>query len=120
MQLKPVIWVRSSLADLKKFPGPAQRRLGFALKFAQAGEKHADAKPLKGFGGATVLEIVEDFDGNAYRAVYTVRFEEAVYVLPAFQKKSKCGISTPKREKSLIEERFQRAKEMHLARTENK
>ena len=71
---------------------------------------------MKGFGGATVLEIVEDFDGNTYRAVYTVRFEEAVYVLHAFQKKSKSGISTPKREKNRIEERLQRANEMHLAK----
>ncbi len=75
---------------------------------------------MKGFGGATVLEIVENFDGNTYRAVYTVRFEEAVYVFHAFQKKSKSGISTPRREISLIEERLERAKEMHLARVGNK
>jgi phage-related protein len=100
----------------EKIPKPAQHRIGFALKFAQAGEKHADAKPLKGFGGAGVLEIVEDFAGDAYRAVYTVKFEEAIYVLHAFQKKSKSGISTPKREMDLIAERLKRAKEMHLRR----
>ncbi len=116
MRLKPIIWVRSSLDDLKRFPKEVQRHLGFALKSAQAGEKHPDAKPLRGFGGAGVLEIVEDFDGDAYRAVYTVKFEEAIYVLHAFQKKSKSGISTPKRAIDLIAERFKRAKEMHLWR----
>ena len=116
MRLKPIIWMRSSLADLKRFPKGAQHRIGFALKFAQAGEKHANAKPLKGFGGTGVLEIVEDFAGDAYRAVYTIKFEEAIYVLHAFQKKSKSGISTPKREMDLIGERLKRAVEMHLWR----
>src|ERR1700683_5281615 len=76
MRLKPIIWMRGSLAGLRRFPKPAQHRIGFALKFAQAGEKHADAKPLKGFGGAGVLEIVEDFAGDAYRAVYTVKLKK--------------------------------------------
>lgn len=114
MPLKPLIWVGSSLEDLKKFPKPAQRHLGFALKSAQVGEKDPQAKPLKGFGGASVLEIVEDFDGDTYRAVYTVKFRDAVYVLHAFQKKSKSGISTPRREINLITERLNRAKEIHF------
>jgi phage-related protein len=94
--LKPLVWVRSSKDDLKKFPRTAQSHLGFALKVAQSGGKHPDAKPMKGFGGASVIEIVEDYDSDTYRAVYTVKFAEAIYVLHAFQKKSKSGIATPK------------------------
>ncbi|MEO0805194.1 MAG: type II toxin-antitoxin system RelE/ParE family toxin, partial [Cyanobacteria bacterium J06643_4] len=90
--LKAVEWVGSSLDDLREFPEEVQRLVGFALYLAQQGEKHPDAKPLKGFKGAGVLEVVESFDGNAYRAVYTVKFEGVVYVLHAFQKKSKSGI----------------------------
>jgi phage-related protein len=111
--LKPLVWVRSSKDDLKRFPRTAQSHLGFALKVAQSGGKHPDAKPMKGFGGAGVIEIVEDYDGSAYRAVYTVKFVEAIYVLHAFQKKSKSGIATPKHDLDLIEERFKRAKELH-------
>ena len=114
--LKPLVWVRSSKDDLKKFPRIAQSHLGFALKVAQSGGKHPDAKPMKGFGGASVIEIVEDYDGDTYRAVYTVKFAEAIYVLHAFQKKSKSGIATPKREIDLIEQRLRRAKELHALR----
>ena len=71
---------------------------------------------MRGFSGASVIEIVEDFDGNTYRAVYTVKFVEAIYVLHAFQKKSKSGIATPKHDLDLIEERFKRAKELHALR----
>jgi phage-related protein len=78
---------------------------------AQLGRKAPYAKPLKGFGGAGVLEVVDDFDGDTYRAVYTVRFAGAVYVLHAFQKKSRRGIATPRQEIRLIEERLQRARE---------
>ena len=85
--------------------------MGFALHFAQAGGKHADAKPLKGFVGADVLEIVEDHDGDSYRAVYTVRFAGAIYVLHAFQKKSKGGIKTPAKEIELVKKRLKRAEE---------
>jgi phage-related protein len=85
--------------------------MGFALYRSQLGKKHPDAKPLKGFKGAGVLEIVEDFDGDTYRAIYTVKFEGIVYVLHAFQKKSKHGISTPKQDIDLIEARLKRAKE---------
>ncbi len=110
---KPIIWVRSSKEDLKRFPETARKHIGFALKAAQFGEKHEDAKPLKGFHGASVVEIVENFDGDTYRAVYTVKFAEAVYVLHAFQKKSKHGNATPRHDLTLIEERLKRARELH-------
>lgn len=80
---------------------------GYALHLAQAGGKHLQAKPLRGFGSAGVLEVVEDWRGNAYRAVYTVRFEERVFVLHIFQKKSKTGIETPKPDRDLIRNRLQ-------------
>lgn len=85
--------------------------MGHALHMAQAGEKSEKAKPLRGFGGAGVLEVVDSFDGNAYRTVYTVKFAEAVYVLHAFQKKSKSGIATPKLEVDLIRTRLVAAQE---------
>ncbi len=85
--------------------------MGFALHLAQAGGKHVDTKPLRGFGGGRVLEIVEEHAGDTYRGVYTVRFEAAVYVLHAFQKKSKRGIETAKRDIDLIKERLKRAGE---------
>jgi phage-related protein len=109
--LKPVEWISSSRNDLRKFPQEVQQMMGFALFRAQLGKKHPDAKPLKGFKGSSVLEIVEDYDGDTYRAVYTVKFEEIVYVLHAFQKKSKRGIATPKQDIDLIETRLKRAKE---------
>ena len=108
--LKPIEWISSSRNDLRKFPEEVQQMVGFALYRAQLGKKHPDAKPLKGFNGAGVLEIVEDFDGDTYRAVYTVKFEEIIYVLHAFQKKSKRGITTPKKDIDLIEARLNRAK----------
>jgi phage-related protein len=88
------------------------------LYLAQTGEKHPDAKPLRGFGGAGVLEVVEDFDGDTYRAVYTVRFADAVYVLHVFQKKSKHGIATPRRDLELIRTRLQRVEREHRRRNE--
>lgn len=106
---KHLFWIGSSLDDLKEFPDEAMREVGYALHCAQNGGKHLKAKPLKGYSGASVLEIVEDEDGNTYRAVYTVKFSLAVYVLHAFQKKSKKGIATPKREIALIDERLKRA-----------
>ena len=93
--LKPVEWVGSSKEDLKKFPAAVQDQVGFALYQAQVGLKHRAAKSLKGLG-ANILEIVSRQDGDAYRAVYTVRFKAAIYVLHAFQKKAKRGIATPK------------------------
>jgi len=108
---KPVRWVGSSKEDLRGFPEDVRRRVGGGLWETQIGGKAPYAKPLKGFGGAGVLEIVDDFDGDTFRAVYTVRFAEVVYVLHAFQKKSKRGIATPKAELELIEQRLKRARE---------
>ena len=110
-QDRPLFWIGSALDDLREFPDDVKRIMGFALRRAQDGGKHVDAKPLKGFGGAGVLEIVEDDDGNTYRGVYTVKFSGAVYVLHAFQKKSTKGISTPKREIDTIKERLKCAEE---------
>jgi phage-related protein len=118
--LKPVEWISSSRDDLREFPEDVQQMMGFALYRAQLGKKHPDAKPLKGFKGSGVLEIVEDFDGDTYRAIYTVKFEGIVYVLHAFQKKSKHGIATPKQDIDLIESRLKRAKEHYELYLEQK
>ena len=109
--MKPVLWVGSSQDDLRGFPVPVRKDIGLALYYAQMGDKHASAKPLKGFGGSGVLEVVENHDGDTYRAVYTVRFHDAVYVLHAFKKKSKRGIATPKQDIELIKERLRRAED---------
>ena len=111
--LKPLFWIGSTRNDLKAFPRDVRQVLGFALYMAQGGSKHPDAKPLKGFGGAGVLEIVENSGGGAFRAVYTVKLKAAVYALHAFQKKSKKGTATPRHELSLIRERLERAREHH-------
>jgi phage-related protein len=110
-QPKPVRWVGSSKDDLSAFPQEVRRRVGGALWDAQLGLKAPFAKPLRGFGGGGVLEVVDDYDGDTYRAVYTVRFAGAVYMLHAFKKKSKRGIATPKAELDLIKQRFKRARE---------
>src|SRR6266700_985546 len=108
---KPVRWVGSSKEDLSDFPDAVRRRIGGALWEAQVGRKARYAKPLKGFGDAGVLEIVDDFDGDTFRAVYTVRFAKAVYVLHAFQKEAKRGVATPKADLDLIGRRLKRARE---------
>jgi len=108
---KPVRWLGSSKEDLSSFPRLVRQRVGGALWKAQIGRKAVYAKPLKGFAGAGVLEVVVDFDGDAFRAAYTVRFAEAVYVLHAFQKKSKRGIATPKADLALIDRRLRQARE---------
>src|SRR5262249_3894746 len=110
---KPVFWVASSRKDLKKFPKGVRRVVGQALFDAQTGSKHPAAKPLKGFGGAGVLEVVEDDNGSTYRAVYTVRFAGAVYVLHAFQKKSKKGSKTPQEEIEKVTVRLKEAAKHH-------
>jgi phage-related protein len=110
---KPVRWVGGSLEDRRAFPEAVRRRVGGTLWEAQLGRKAPYAKPLRGFGGAGVLEVVDDFDGDTYRAVYTVRFAGVVYVLHAFQKKSKRGLATPRGELNLIERRLRRAREDH-------
>ena len=110
---KPVFWVASSLKDLKKFPKGVKQTVGQALFDAQTGGKHADAKPLKGFHGAGVLEVIADDDGSAYRAVYTVKFAGTVYVLHAFQKKSKSGRKTPAEEIEKLKARLKEAEKHH-------
>jgi len=112
---KPVRWVASSKDDLSAFPNDVKTRVGGVLWDAQIGLKSPAAKPLKGFGDAGVLEVVVDFDGNTFRTVYTVRFAKAVYVLHAFQKKSRRAIATPKSELDLIGTRLARAKEDYEA-----
>ena len=109
---RPVIWVGSSRRDLRGFPREVRRDIGQALYAAQQGETDPAAKPLRGFGGGSVLEIATDQEGGTWRAVYTVRFREAIYVLHAFQKKSKRGVETPKRDVELIRQRYAEAKEL--------
>jgi phage-related protein len=111
---KPVVWIGSSLVDLKDFPATVQSDIGYALYFAQDGIKHSSAKPLKGFKGSGVLEIVENYDGDTYRAVYTVKMAGVVYVLHTFQKKSKQGITTPRQDIALIAARLKLAEAHHL------
>jgi len=113
ISLKPVFWVGSSRKDLRSFPKAVQAEIGYALYAAQQGELDPDAKPLKGFGGAQVIEIVNRFSGSAYRAVYTVRFDDALYVLHVFQKKSTKGIATPKPDIELIRARLKDAERFH-------
>src|ERR1700675_2570448 len=103
---KPIRWVGTSLRDLRSFPGAVRIDIGHALFAAQQGKTDPAAKPLKGFGGASVLEVVASHHGNAWRAVYTVRFQDALYVLHVFQKKSTKGIATPAREIELIKRRL--------------
>jgi len=115
-RLRPLEWIGGSKKDLMALPDEVVNVFGYALYLAQAGGKHAQAKPLRGFGSAGVLEVVEDWRGNTYRAVYTVRFAVRVFVLHVFQKKSKSGIATPKPDLDLIKERLKvatkRAKEL--------
>jgi phage-related protein len=105
---KPLYWVASAKKDYQKFPDEVQNDMGYALGLAQFGGKHPKAKPCKG-EGAGVFEIVEDYRGDTYRAVYTVRFFNVIYILHAFQKKSKSGIKTPQEDVNLISERLKRA-----------
>lgn len=114
--LKPLVFVGNSYRDLLEFPKKVVRVVGFAMELAQAGEMHPHAKPLKGFGGAGVVEVVEAFDGNAYRAVYAVKFEGVIYCLHAFQKKSRRGIETPQEEIETVRRRLKMAEEIHTER----
>jgi phage-related protein len=117
--LKPVEWMGSSLKDLIEFPRETRRDVGQSLDEVQRGGVPDNAKPLKGFGGTSVMEIVESHHGDAYRAVYTVNFGDVVYVLHCFQKKSKRGIETPKEEIERIEKRLKMAREHYEARLKN-
>jgi len=107
--LKPVIWVGSSREDLREFPEPVQDHMGYALYVAQRGGRHRNAKALTGFGGAGVVEVVRDYRGDTFRSVYTLRYAGAVYVLHAFQKKSKTGRETPRRDIEMIRQRLREA-----------
>ncbi|MEM9452329.1 MAG: type II toxin-antitoxin system RelE/ParE family toxin [Cyanobacteria bacterium P01_E01_bin.6] len=118
--LKPVLWVGSALKDLKAFPEEVRSEVGFALFQAQRGEKPLNTKPLKGYSGASVLEIRENFDKDTYRVVYTVQFAKAVYVLHAFQKKSKTGIATPKKDLATIDSRLKDAQQHYAANYQEK
>ena len=103
---KPLEWIGSSHKDLMALPMDVRRFFGYALSLAQAGDQHDAAKVLKGFHGAGVVEVVEDDAGGTYRAVYTVKFKEAVFVLHCFQKKSKRGIATPTEDMDIIRSRL--------------
>jgi len=108
---KALIWLRDSKRNLMEFPEKVRREFGHALHFAQEGEMHPSCKPLKGFGSG-VFEIIQDFNKDTYRVVYAVKLKDKVYVLHAFQKKSKQGIKTPPKDLALIKERLRRAKEL--------
>ena len=108
---KPIKWVSSAKRDLDAMPEDVKDVFGHAIDLAQAGGKHQDAKVLTGFGSAGVLEVVEDHQGDTFRAVYTVKFAGWVYVLHCFQKKSKSGIATPKPDMDLIKTRLKAAKQ---------
>ena len=107
--MKRLLWVGSAKKDLKAMPDDVQDTFGYALHQAQVGKRHEQAKPLKGFGSAGALEVVENSGGGTFRAVYTVKFGDAVYVLHCFQKKSMHGIATPKPDMDLIRERLKAA-----------
>ncbi len=106
---RPLYWVTSSKRDLLSMPTPVRRQMGFVLGVAQCGATHGDVKPWKGEGSG-VFEVVRHFDGDTYRSVYTVRFEQAVYVLHCFQKKSPSGVRTAKTDVTLVRERLKLAR----------
>ena len=107
---KEIVWVGNSRRNIQEFPQEVRVAFGAALFWAQKGSKHPKSKPLKGFKGAGVVEILEDFDKDTYRCIYTIKFGNKVYVLHAFQKKAKKGISTPKPDIDLINERIKEVK----------
>jgi phage-related protein len=115
-EAKELVWVGSSRKDLRDFPAPVRRTFGVALYAAQFGETPPEAKILKGFGGAGVVELIDDHHGSTFRAVYTVRYATKVYVLHAFQKKSKRGIATPQQELRLIRERLKWAERLYTGK----
>lgn len=115
MSPKPVVWLGDTLETLRSCPQDVQDEVGYALYLAQIGKKYFAAKPLKGLGSG-ILEVIADHRGDTYRAVYTVRFAERVYVLHVFQKKSKRGIATPQSEIDLVQRRLRRAAELDQER----
>lgn len=112
---KPLEWLGTSKEDMTGFPGPVRRECGYALYLAQLGVRGVIVKTLKGFGGASILEIVVTYRGNAFRVVYTVAFDKAVFVLHAFQKKSKKGAATPRRDIEVIRRRLAAAAAAYCA-----
>jgi phage-related protein len=112
---KPAVFIASSKQDLKRLRRPVRERLTFAIYLAELNRTHPNAKPMKGFGGAGVLEVVEDYDRNTYRAIYTIKFEGVVYVLDVFQKKSKQGSATPQVDMDRIRSRLKLAQEHYEA-----
>jgi phage-related protein len=118
--IKSLIWISSSRKDLSSFPEDVKDVMGYALYQAQLGLKARSAKPLHGFGGAGILEIVEDYQSDSYRAVYAVKFADLVYVLHAFQKRSKRGVATPKPDIDLIKKRLSMAEEDYKLRRATK
>ncbi|MEK6647631.1 MAG: type II toxin-antitoxin system RelE/ParE family toxin [Candidatus Firestonebacteria bacterium] len=116
--MKGLDFIGSAREDIRAFPEEVKNDIGYALFEAQEGKKPAAAKPLKGFGGAGVLEIIEDFSGGTYRAVYTVSFKKVIYVLHCFQKKSKHGIKTPQKDIDLIKRRLKIAGQDYKANYE--
>lgn len=113
---RPVVWLGSCRRDLRSFPREVRREIGPPSMPRNRATPDPAAKPMKGFGGASVLEIVLDYRGDTWRAVYTIRFREAVYVLHVFQKKSKRGIATPKQEIEVIKRRLAEAEHLHRER----
>lgn len=113
-ELKSIVWVGSSHEDLKEFPSDVQDEMGYALYIAQIGDKHPKAKPLKGFSG--VIEIRSNYASDTYRAVYTTNIGDVIYVLHTFQKKSKRGIATPKKDIDLIKRRLKIAQDLAKGR----
>lgn len=111
--LRSLFWIASSKRDFTQMPDVVTDDLGYGLYLVQKGKHPKNGKPLRGFGGATVLELVKDCSEGTFRAVYTVRFDEIVVVLHAFQKKSKKGIETPKQDIELIHSRLKLAEEMY-------
>ncbi|MDP2602035.1 MAG: type II toxin-antitoxin system RelE/ParE family toxin [Deltaproteobacteria bacterium] len=114
---KPIIWIGSSRKDLKTFPKRVRFDIGQALYAAQLGDTDPAAKPLRGFGGTKVMEIIDRHDTNTYRAVYTVQFAGVIYALHAFQKKSKRGIATPQKDIELIHRRLAEAQRLNRQRS---
>jgi phage-related protein len=117
-RLKRVVWIGSSRKDIKSFPDEVRDFIGYALYQAQMGSKARTAKPLLGFGSAGVIEIIKDYHTDTYRAVYTLKFDDVIYVLHVFQKKSKHGIATAKSDLALVKARLKLAEEDHKLRRE--
>src|SRR5690349_9229533 len=111
--MKRLVWVASTKSDFMEFPGEVQDVMGYALHLAQTGGKHPSTKVLRGFGSASVVEAIDDYDGDTYRTVYTVAFADAVYVLHAFKKKSKSGRATPSADLELIQRRLRAVRDQH-------